>query len=101
MSITERLFTGGNVTGAAVGSVTMTSNGKHHALCACFDEGRSICCTIVRSRLRHLSSGLSRMTGYGVHPRSGVVRLVCARLDVVGRAIMHGNGLHTRFFHGV
>ncbi len=100
ISMTQRLFTGRNLRGAAVGSVTLTSNGKHHALCACFGGGRSVFFTIVRARVRHISITIQSITGERVSLRRGIIRVVCTRLSTVGRIIRHGNGLHTRFFHG-
>lgn len=101
MSITHRLFTGGKISSAAVGSVTITSGGKEHALCACFGDGRSVCVTIIRSRLRVLSNTVRGITRRSVTPSAGVLQLVRARLSSVGVIIFEGKALHTNFFHSV
>lgn len=101
ISITHRLFTGVNIRGAAVGSVTLTSGGNEEALCACFGDGRSVCLTIIRSRLSVLSSVVGRIMRGSVRPSRGLVRVVCARLSTMGRIIFQGNALHTGFFQSV
>lgn len=101
MSITQRLFTGGKIRSAAVGSVTRTSGGKEQALCACFGDGRRVCVTIMRSRLRVLSARVRGTTDGPMSPSGGVLRLVVARLSTVGVIMCHGKALETSFFQSV